>query len=489
MRILVFVPCYNVAKFLAKTLERVPSLDPLFSWNLLIVDDGSIDDTSLIAQSFLKNESYMKSRNISDIVLLSHKKNLGYGEVQKSAIDYAVEHKYDHAIMLHGDGQYAPEHLNRFSGELSKGADVVFGSRMGDIKGAFKGGMPVYKIIGNHILTTMQNFLLKSNLSEFHSGYRGYNVRWLETIPYRFNAHDFSFDTDLLIQAIMSKSKVIEFNIPTFYGEEECNVPGLKYAAKVIKVSLKARLYKLNFVLDRRFEGLLNEHYGSDQDTTELHQRASLMITNDTRILDIGCGAGGLLNILEKQRHCEALGIDKTPTTDPRIRCADIMSDKFEFSEEEKSVDGVTCLEVIEHLSDPEVFVEKLAAAYSTSPTKEFIFSTPNIAHWSIRLMLLFGVFSYGRRGILDKTHMRLFSRNSFLKLLKVHGFKVSTISPIGLPWEKILGNVILNKIFYKLEKIAMWIAPKVFAFQFVFKCGPPEKPENFREVFKKSKA
>ena len=91
---------------------------------------------------------------------------------------------FDFVAMVHGDGQYAPEELPTLVAPLREGrADAVFGSRMMTRFGALKGGMPLYKFLGNRILTRTQNLLLGTNLTEFHSGYRVYSVAALQKIP------------------------------------------------------------------------------------------------------------------------------------------------------------------------------------------------------------------------------------------------------------------------------------------------------------------
>ena len=117
-------------------------------------------------------------------------------EVIKKLVTYSIKNNYDYVALVHGDGQYAPEVLGDLLETLKKNkSQAVFGSRMISKFGALKGGMPLYKFFGNKILTFLQNKILKSNLSEFHSGYRLYDVRALKKIPFHLNSMIF-----LLIQ-------------------------------------------------------------------------------------------------------------------------------------------------------------------------------------------------------------------------------------------------------------------------------------------------
>ena len=123
-------------------------------------------------------------------------------------------------------------------------ADAVFGSRMIDKQAARAGGMPLYKWIGNQILTTFQNRMLGTSSSEFHSGYRLYSTAALAQIPFEQNTNDFHFDTEIIIQLVLEKLRIAELPIPTYYGDEICHVNGLKYAWDVFKTMLRARFHR-----------------------------------------------------------------------------------------------------------------------------------------------------------------------------------------------------------------------------------------------------
>ena len=142
--------------------------------------------------------------------------NQGYGGNQKLGYHYAIEKGFDFVALLHGDGQYAPECLPRLLDPLRRGeADAVMGSRMLPGGGALKGGMPLYKFIGNKVLTWLENRLLRTDLSEFHSGYRVYSVEALRAIPFDRNSNDFHFDTEIIIQLQIAARTIREMPIPT----------------------------------------------------------------------------------------------------------------------------------------------------------------------------------------------------------------------------------------------------------------------------------
>ena len=135
--------------------------------------------------------------------------NLGYGGNQKIGYYYAIKGNFDYVILLHGDGQYAPEKiLDMLNPLINNEADAVQGSRMIKKFDTLKGKMPIYKFIGNIALTTIQNFLTKLNLTEYHSGYRSYKVSALKEIPFQLNSNQFHFDTQILIQLSIAKKKI-----------------------------------------------------------------------------------------------------------------------------------------------------------------------------------------------------------------------------------------------------------------------------------------
>ena len=171
--------------------------------------------------------------------------NLGYGGVQKYAFQYAIKNNYDYLIMLHGDGQYAPEQLPNFIEKFyDKKFDAIFGSRMKSYKSALKGGMPFYKFLGNIGLTFIQNIILGSNISEFHSGYRTFKVDSLKKIEFKNKANYYHFDTEIIIEFLKKKLNILEIHIPTHYGDEISHLKSIPYGFKVLISTIKSKYKK-----------------------------------------------------------------------------------------------------------------------------------------------------------------------------------------------------------------------------------------------------
>jgi len=197
----------------------------------VVFDDASQDATFELALGI------KAARDVPKLHVLKHEKNLGYGGNQKAGYRYFIEKGFDIVVLLHGDGQYAPEILASMYHPLVTGeADAVFGSRMmRTYGGPLKGGMPLYKFVGNRVLTILENRALGTNLTEFHSGYRAYNLHALARLDFSRMTDDFHFDTEIIIKLHHQGMTIREVPIPTYYGTELCNVDGMKYARDVLR--------------------------------------------------------------------------------------------------------------------------------------------------------------------------------------------------------------------------------------------------------------
>ena len=236
MKIGILIVAYNAQDTLAKVLDRIPNDFIKQIDAILVCDDASTDDTHKVGLSY-------QSKSQLPLTIVRHKINLGYGGNQKTGYQWALEKDLDLVVLLHGDGQYAPEYLPQMVEPIVSGrADVVFGSRMITQGGARQGGMPLYKFVGNKILTTLQNRLAKVSLTEWHSGYRAYSVAALRKINFLKNSDYFDFDSQIILQMIGAQQRIVEIEIPTFYGDEISRVNGIKYGIKILIHTLKFRL-------------------------------------------------------------------------------------------------------------------------------------------------------------------------------------------------------------------------------------------------------
>ena len=467
-RILIFIVAYEAQKTIVPVIERIPDTLPLESTEILIIDDASSDSTFEQACTFSK-EQYDKFR----VTILKNPVNQGYGGNQKLGFRYAIDEGFDIVVLLHGDGQYAPECLPEMLVPFEdEEVDAVFGSRMLMRFGAIRGGMPLYKYIGNKILTTLQNHMLDLSLSEFHSGYRAYRTSALSRIPFESNTNDFHFDTEIIIQLSLAKLNISEVPIPTYYGDEICRVNGLRYAWDVISTTFFSKLQEMCICYRRQFdiddETHSNEYYSPKFNFPSSHTVAARNVKPSTRVLDIGSGPGYFAKHLRDIKECKTTGADLHPPTNSSwfedfIQCdldSNILdADAIHF-------ETVIALDVVEHLSAPGAFLRNLSLLFQSNLDAHFIFSTPNIAYFSCRLSLFFGQFNYGKRGILDKTHKRLFTVRTFRSILEDNGFKVTSITGIPPPIPLALPECSLANPLMHLATLLARIWPSMFAFQ-----------------------
>ncbi len=240
IKVIVTMPAYNAAKTLLKTFEDIPL--GLVS-EIILVDDCSKDDTAKIGTNL-------------NLKVVQHPHNVGYGGNQKTCYLEALRDNADIIIMLHPDYQYDPRKIPELIEPIIKGqADIVLGSRFLN-NGALAGGMPYYKFVANRFLTFCQNMVLGTNLSEFHTGYRAYSRKFLETVPFLRNSIAFVFDAEILCQAVFFNFKIAEIGVETRYFPEASSINWLSsiiYGLGVLRVLVTYLLAKLKLVPSKLF--------------------------------------------------------------------------------------------------------------------------------------------------------------------------------------------------------------------------------------------
>jgi len=468
-RILIFVCAYEAQSTLEDVLNRIP--DAIFNYDteILVIDDSSKDKT------FEIGVQYSESRNYP-ITVLYNAENQGYGGNQKLGYSYAIKNHFDFVVLLHGDGQYAPEFIPALIEPLlDNSADAILGSRMLTKGAARKGGMPLYKFVGNKILTKIQNLLLKTNFSEFHSGFRVYSVDVLSKIPFQYNSNDFHFDTEIIIQLVMGNFKIKELPIPTYYGNEICRVDGIWYAKNVVMATLLSRFHKIHLFYDRKFD-LCNDtnlFYDLKLGYKSSHTSALCEIKEGSRVLDIGCGPGNFARELQ-ERSCMVTGIDKYEPEHRKGFEDFYLWDETRdiFTHNISTYDLVLLLDIIEHFRKPEAFLDSLRKCAKNKYPK-IIVTTGNIAFFIVRLQLLMGHFNYGKRGILDITHTRLYTFKTLRKLFEQCGYKIEKMQGIPAPFPKTIGLNLFSKILLLVNDLLIRISKGLFSYQ-IFMVATP---------------
>lgn len=254
MKVIVVMPAYNAAKTLEKTYADLPKdvVD-----EIILVDDVSQDETVKIAQQL-------------GLKVIIHIQNKGYGGNQKTCYLEALRDGADIVVMLHPDYQYDSRLTPDLIAPIRRGeADMVLGSRL--LGNPLAGGMPLYKYIANRFLTTVENLAFGLKLSEYHTGFRAYTRRLLETIPFLLNSDRFVFDTEVLAEAVAFKFRISEIAVPTRYFPEASSV-GLResiiYGLDTLRVVAKYLLHRWGIIrfplFGKRLQDVVSRYYAQE---------------------------------------------------------------------------------------------------------------------------------------------------------------------------------------------------------------------------------
>ncbi|HEX4979348.1 MAG TPA: bifunctional glycosyltransferase/class I SAM-dependent methyltransferase [Acidimicrobiales bacterium] len=481
-RIGILVVAYNAATTLASTLDRIPpDFRPRIA-KVLVGDDHSQDSTYLVGLGWRDTNDDL------DLEVVRHPRNLGYGGNQKWGYRWAIEQGLDIVVLLHGDGQYAPEELPRMVAPLERDeADAVFGSRMMQPGQARRGGMPLYKYVGNRILTTVENRLAGLELTEWHSGYRAYSVAALATLPFDRNSDGFDFDTEIILQLKEAGKRIVEVPIPTYYGEEICYVNGLKYAKDIVSDVARYRLHKMGFGSGELAFATTAYELKDVEGLDSSHQRVLRRLERmpKAHVLDLGCSDGRLAERIRELGH-EVTGVDieKHDGVGERV-------DRFFEADLDEGLpddiggpfDVILGADVFEHVRDPRSLL--VQCRERLRPGGVLLASVPNFAHWYPRARVALGVFDYDRRGILDAGHLRFFTRRSFARVAERAGLRVRRLEAVGPPQQVVQRGAAeevdkagaVGRLLQRLNDATVAARPTLFAYQFLFELEAERSP------------
>jgi glycosyltransferase involved in cell wall biosynthesis len=242
VKIVVVMPALNAARTLERTVSAIPT-----EWvdEIILVDDKSSDNTVQLARDL-------------PVRVIWHPHNVGYGGNQKTCYLEALQRDADVVVMLHPDGQYEPSLIPELVAPILAGeSDLVLGSRLAEPGLARAGGMPLHKYVANRGLTAIENRILHTQLSEMHTGYRAYSRKLLLDVPFLRNALDFSFDSEMLMQAAHFGYSIAEVPARSRYFADASSIslrPSIVYALKTLWAAARLVLHRTGIVRSRKFE-------------------------------------------------------------------------------------------------------------------------------------------------------------------------------------------------------------------------------------------
>ncbi len=469
-RVCILVVSYNAADLLLKTLDRIPPAVMEQVEEVVVFDDASHD------QSYDAALEYKRRHGIEKLKVLRNRQNRGYGGNQKRGYQYCLHRGFDVVVLLHGDGQYAPEILWQIVGPVVNGeADVVLGSRMLPGCDARAGGMPAYKYFGNRILTAMQRRLTGLRLSEFHSGYRAYSCAALRRLPLVRNSEIWHFDTQILLELFARGSRIQEVPIPTFYGDEISRVNGIPYAMHCVWECCKFRLARWGVWRSELYDATspiyeMKDHAGSSHSQIlELLRSAP----KGSKVLDVGT-AGGYLDRELSARGLVVTGIEQDPVAadEARDTCASLIVgdvEQLDLRPYSAAFDYVILGDVLEHLKDPAAALRRILE--TLKPGGKVIACVPNVANLYVRLRLMMGRFSYEPRGIMDSGHLRFFTLSTFRELIQGAGLEIQNLRTTAVPLPMLFPRAARRGWFRAMFGALRGVtgsAKRLFAYQFI---------------------
>jgi 2-polyprenyl-3-methyl-5-hydroxy-6-metoxy-1,4-benzoquinol methylase len=395
----------------------------------------------------------------------------GYGGARKAAFEYALRRGMEYVVVLRGDGTHPPEALAQLLAPIVlEGSTLAFATRRRQ-RWTEEGMASLFYRLGYSLACAFQNRVLGLRLRDYLSGFRVYPTSALECVPFQLGADDRSFDVELVIQLRGLGLSVLEVPIDRAWAEDPTPRQELGHALRACRAAIGYRLHQLHLTRRGRYLIEPGVHYTLKHSKTGSHMQIVDAIASESRVLDLGCSQGLLARPL-REKSVRVTGVDADA---PRGLARELetyhqrdLEDPLDVPEG-RVFDYVVIADVVEHLRNREQLLR--GARRFLKPGGRLLVSTPNIALWFYRLSLLAGRFEYGARGVLDRTHVHLFTRATFRREVERSGFHVVGERVTALPFEVVFESTgrsrLLRAIARAYHRLArLW--PEMFAYQFI---------------------
>jgi len=396
-----------------------------------------------------------------------------HGATRKVAFEYALRRGFDQIIVMRGDGSHPPERLPDLICAASEHPRVlIIASRLTRIGRGIREGIPLMRALVLGLTRAFQNSVLALHIRDYQSSFRLYPCTALRRIPWQLNSDLSSFDDEIVIQFRALGTVVTEIPVAPSWLEYQIDSTEIGRALRACWISLGYRFHQLH--LTRRHLYLVDQdiHYTLKSSPTGSHSQIVDAIAPGSRVLDLGCSQGLLARPLA-QKGVRLTGVDSGPPD----HLADELETYYQRDleqnlelPEERSFNYVVLADVIEHFRNRQQLLRN--ARRFLKEDGLLIISTPNIAIWFYRLSLLVGRFEYGPRGVLDETHVHLYTRQTFQREVERAGFRILRRHVTALPFEVVFRATGRSRIvrwmagaYYSLARV--W--PSLFAYQYIF--------------------
>ncbi|HEX6885226.1 MAG TPA: bifunctional glycosyltransferase/class I SAM-dependent methyltransferase [Planctomycetota bacterium] len=386
----------------------------------------------------------------------------GHGGRRKVVYEYARRQGFARVCVLEPDGRHPPEALAELLAASEAGAELVIAARR-----------------GAHLARALQDFVLDLRVEDYASPYRVLACALLARVPFHLNGDGRGFDTELLIQAralgVLPRSVPVAAERDPSYSAAEGLALALGYRAHQLHLTRHGQ-----YLVDHGVRYTRKHHPSSS------HAQILAAIRPGSLVLDLGCSQG-LLAAPLAERGVRVVGVDVRAPEEVspallRYHRRDLEA-PLEIPEG-RVFDVVVCADVLEHVVRRAELLRGVRRYLK--PEGRLLISTPNVAIWFYRLSLLLGRFEYGPRGVLDETHVHLFTRSTFRRAIEGAAFRIVRERVTALPFEVVFESTGKSRAVHALASAYHLLArawPTLFGYQFLLEAevrtvlDPPAGP------------